>query len=67
MNMNAVCRENRNDQQEHSRPAPPPCDRLIIVGIDGSAFMVIWVDGKENMLRHTLNVLTHDLVYNILK
>lgn len=50
-----------------SRSAPPPCDRWIIVAIDGCTFTVIWVNGERNMLRHTLNVLTHDLVSNILK
>lgn len=45
----------------------PARDRSIMIGIDASALMVIWVNGKGNMLRHTLNVLTHDLVESIFK
>ena len=67
MNINIVCRENRNEQQ-HIRSAPPPlCDRWIIVSIDGCIFMVIQVNGEGNMLSHAPNVLTHDLACNILK
>ena len=65
--MNAVCGENRNDQQEQIRSAPPPSDRWIIVSIDGSTFRVIWRNGKRNMFGHTLSVLTHDLVDSGLK
>lgn len=61
-----VFAENRNGQHQYINSAPPPRDRCIMISIDSSTFMIIWVNKGEYAQAH-FEWLTHDLVYWILK